>query len=147
MRAPRTLLIGLILLGCFSMGCDRQGTTYSVSVTGRITVAGEPLSGAVITFQPIEGTSGPKASAPVFDGNYRIEPTAKLRPGTFLVRVSMLPPEMIKQLGPQLSIDSAAVNSGRVIAAQFDSESKTTVELHDNVENEFHWQVSYRSGL
>lgn len=124
-----TYLLGLTLL---LAGCGQQNSA-TVSVAGSITIAGQPLSGAVITFEPQPGTPGPKASSVVLDGQYRVDATAGLRPGQFRVRIAMLPSEMLTSVAP----DSAKL----VIAAEFDSDSKLSVNLQPTESNRADFQV------
>jgi hypothetical protein len=105
-----------------------------VAVSGSITLDGQPLSGAIVTFEPLPGTPGPKASALVVDGNYRIEPAAQLQPGSFRVRVAMLPAEMLKAVAPQ------AV--GRVVSPQFDADSKLSAQLEATAQNHADFAVA-----
>jgi len=123
------LLLGLTL---FLAGCGQQNAE-TVSIAGSVTIADQPLSGAVITFEPMPGTPGPKASGVVLDGQYRIEPSAGLRPGQFRVRISMLPSEMLSSVAP----DSAKL----VIAAEFDSDSKLRADLQPTESNQADFQV------
>ena len=51
------MLGGLV---CLSLcGCDRD----VVPISGRVTLSGKPLSGAVVTFQPIADQNPPQPSA------------------------------------------------------------------------------------
>jgi hypothetical protein len=122
----------LLALTLFLAGCGQQNSE-TVSVAGSVTIAGQPLSGAVITFEPLPGTPGPKASSVVLDGQYRIEPSAGLRPGQFRVRISMLPSEMLSSVAP----DSAQL----VIAAEFDSNSQLSADLKTTEPNQADFQV------
>ncbi|MEM6474003.1 MAG: hypothetical protein AAF802_30920, partial [Planctomycetota bacterium] len=89
------LAFSVLMLCMFlaTAGCS-EATPGGVPVAGTVMVDGEPLSGAVITFEPKEGTGGPAASVPVFDGTFEVTADAGLHAGTFVVRVSLLPPEV-----------------------------------------------------
>lgn len=132
--------VWLILSMLAFAGCGQSGSS-AVSVSGTVTVSGKPLSGATITWEPIERTPGPKATAPIFGGSYRIAESANLQPGTYRVRISMLPPELLKKLEKSEGIEIPPPTS--VIARQFDADSQLTVELKSGQENQFDCDVSF----
>lgn len=111
----------------FLIGCGpsaRQG----VVVSGTVSLENDtPLSGAVITFEPQPGTAGPNASAPVFDGRFEITADAGLAPGGYVVRIAMMPPELLNAL-PEAQRASLP-KQGSVIAPQFDGNSQLKCEL------------------
>ncbi len=144
MRFLNIAVTFFVCLTASSFGCSGRTDTASVVVFGSVTVAGQPLSGAVITFEPMEGTRGPKASNSVFNGQYRIDESAKLQPGKFRVRVSMIPPEMLKQLESTTSSTEFKEAAGRAIAAPFDTDSQLTAQLSAGSENQVDFQVAFR---
>ena len=66
------ILPGFLLVFVFLLtGCG--GGIPRCEVEGTITVDGQPVKEGSITFQPLEGTSGPVAGASIIDGHYNIE--------------------------------------------------------------------------
>lgn len=59
------LVVALLLLAGCRRGPDRT------AVSGRVTFLGRPVSGALITFRPAPGVSGPPASTPIVAGGYQ----------------------------------------------------------------------------
>jgi hypothetical protein len=113
-----------------------------VSVSGQVTVSGQPLSGAIISWEPIQGTPGPKASAPVFNGAYEIAPSAKLYPGQYRVRICMMPAEMLNLIQSEEPFNLPP--AGRAISREFDSDSQLTAELQLGTENRYDWEVKFQ---
>jgi hypothetical protein len=131
-------VLAAALLVSLVAGCGDPGGPYA-AVSGRVTANGDPLSGAVVTFEPIEGTGGPKASAPVFDGQYRVEPSAKLRDGQYRVRISMIPESMLKKMRGQNM--EGLPPPGSAIRPQFDTETTLRRELSADQPNELSFDV------
>lgn len=78
-------LVGLTLLAfsCWSLaGCDARHRT---TVEGNVTLGGEPLDAAEITFRPQASTPGPEFSGRVTAGHYRVEKA--VLPGVYWVDV------------------------------------------------------------
>jgi hypothetical protein len=67
-------------LGCmavigFATGCGSKPPESSLQVSGRVTLDGNPLQGAIVTFNPIGQTQGTGASATTdAAGNYKLQP-------------------------------------------------------------------------
>ena len=144
-RTSRCLTLLLLLsLQVALPGCWNGDENQTAAVSGRVLVDGSPLTGAVITFEPIEGTKGPKASAPVFGGSYRFETSASLRPGTYRVRISMLPTEISRQLESSVPDQEQLTIPERAISPAFDGLSQLTAKLEsgENVLNAF--EVAFR---
>jgi hypothetical protein len=79
LRCLTALLAALILAGCAEeLGPERFPTT---SVSGRLTIRGQPVGGRWLEFLPGEGTLGNLRSAPLRpDGTFRVDrlPVGKL---------------------------------------------------------------------
>ncbi len=124
------------------VGCgDRP--TGGVAAHGTVTVDGRPLSGAVITMEPIEGTKGPNASAPVFEGKFQFTQQAGLLGGTYLARVSMIPPELRSKLPPQQAATLPPKDA--VISPDYDDRSSLRCELIQGQANELTFAVRFLS--
>jgi hypothetical protein len=94
---PRLLLLAALAVG--AVGC---GNDQVAPVSGRITLDGEPLRNAAITFQPVpaEGKNNPGPGSGGFtdeDGRYTLKVTGKETRGAVVgkhkVRISLVPPK------------------------------------------------------
>jgi len=136
--------LGLLIGQSAMIGCLSGQSKPSVAVSGQVSAGAQPLSGAVITFEPIEGPPGPKASAPIFGGSFRIESSANLHPGRFRVRIAMLTAEIANQLHTSDFSRPTLRTQRREIASEFYGDSKVTVLLLAEVQNQPDLQVSNR---
>ena len=83
-RLLHSLLLGLVSLTF--VGCaDPYGGR--VEVLGKVTLKGQPISDATVTFEPLDGQAT-RATAMVNDGSYAVDREHGLQPGKYLVRVS-----------------------------------------------------------
>lgn len=131
-------MISAILLCLAITGC-RSGESGYATAEGTVTVDGRPVSGAVVTFEPLEGTGGPKASVPVIEGNYAVPVESRLVGGEYLVRISMIPDEM---LGPmRVSLKDPFPPAGSVIAPAYDAQSTLQRSLIVDQPNRFDFEV------
>lgn len=84
-RFPLAALVGLcagLLAGC----SDPYAGRYAVS--GKVTLKGQPLSNATITFTPEDAAVGTTSGSSITDGTYTIERQHGLKPGKYLVRIT-----------------------------------------------------------
>lgn len=93
---PRLLLSCLVCL----VGCEGSGRA---SVTGKVTLDGQPLELGVITFQPEEGTASPSSGGDIVNGSYEVFRAGGPMAGTFRVEVNAL-----RKTGRQIPAGSPA---------------------------------------
>ena len=133
------LFLSAMLAG-FTVGCGKK-PNQGVTASGTVTVGGDPLSGAVITLEPISGTTGPNASAPVLGGRFAINAEAGLHGGSYRVRVSMIPSGILGSIpngaGFELPPDNA------VIHPRYDADSDLTCQLNPGDQNEAEFVVEF----
>ncbi|QDV44624.1 hypothetical protein Enr13x_44920 [Stieleria neptunia] len=123
-----------------AVGCTPPSQP-SVTATGTVHVGGEPLSGAVVTLEPMRQTTGPNASAPVFDGKFQVPAAAGLHGGTYRVRVAMIPAELLGGLPAQQAASLPPADA--VIDPAFDAESQLTCELKPGQPNVLAFAVEF----
>jgi len=70
LRASLALLT-IALLAVFSAGCSGRPKNIARSVTGKVTLGGQPLAGAVVVFTPVEGGSASMGKTDE-SGNYKL---------------------------------------------------------------------------
>lgn len=124
-----------LLLGC------RSEPALSLSASGTVTADGRPLSGAVITFEPVSPTTGPNASVPVFDGKFVIPAEAELHGGTYRVRVAMIPAELRQNIPAEQA--GSMPPDDAVIDPAFDADSTLTCELVADQANTLSFAVDF----
>jgi len=129
-----------VLLLLAILGCETS-SSVTTTATGMVMADGEPLSGAVITLEPMGKTTGPNGSAPVFNGRFEIGNDAKLQGGTYRVRVSMLPTEILESM--RRSGVSETPPPGRVVAPAFDTDSVLTCELTRGPNDALTFDISF----
>ena len=80
--------LGVVVLWAGMVGISGCGPGDGrQAVTGMVTVDGEPLDDAAISFQAAHGTKGPSSGGPVQDGKYRVSARKGLLPGTYKVTI------------------------------------------------------------
>lgn len=84
------LVVCLLVILCIG-GCSRPSGPQRVAVQGLIDLDGEPLKAGRISFEPVEGTSGPSAVATVTDGAYQLNERIGPIVGKNKVRIESLP--------------------------------------------------------
>jgi hypothetical protein len=55
--SPRKLLFLVVGMAVLVAGCSGRPRNFAKKVTGRVTLGGQPLAGALVTFTPVEGGS------------------------------------------------------------------------------------------
>lgn len=132
-----TALAGALILA----GCDGD-RTEPATVTGTVTVAGAPLSGALITLQPIDGTGGPVASAPIWEGAFEFTPESELTGGSYRVRFMLLTPSIRQSLpaAQQAQLPPADAE----IAPEFDTRSQLRCQLTPGANPPLDFEVAWK---
>ncbi len=129
------LIVTLLTVGC---GADAEN---GVTASGTVTVGIDRLSGAVITLEPISGTTGPNASAPVLEGRFAITAEAGLHGGLYRVRVSMIPKNILALIPNEAGVELPPDNA--VIHPRYDANSQLTWQLNRGDENEANFKVEF----
>jgi hypothetical protein len=135
----------LLILLMATIGCHGQAGE-GARVSGFVTAAGQPLSGAVITLEPLAGTTGPNASAPVLAGRFEITPAAGLHGGQYRVRFSMIPASLIPaslraNISTQAGLETSATE--QMIDPAFDAQSTLQCQLNRGDPNELNFEVKF----
>lgn len=130
--------LGLVVV--FNTGCskkDPEGT----SASGTVLAGDTPLTGALITLEPIGATKGPNASAPVFGGQFEIGPDQGLLGGKYRVRLAMIPAELRSTIPKDSGYEIPPSNS--VIDPSFDANSQLTCDLPPGINSELKFSVRF----
>ncbi|TWU47774.1 hypothetical protein [Rubripirellula reticaptiva] len=137
----RVISLMLLIVCLVSLvGCS-SGHESTVTANGILSVRGKPLSGAVITLEPMSGTTGPNASVPVFGGKFSVPATADLHGGTYRVRVAMIPRELCKGLPAEQA--ALLPPADTMIDPAFDANSQLVCELKPDHSNSLKFEVEF----
>ncbi|QDT05493.1 hypothetical protein K227x_38930 [Rubripirellula lacrimiformis] len=145
MTGVRSFVFAAVAAVCFTQAGCSSSDSSSVTAAGTVTVAGQPLSGAVITLEPMSGTTGPNASVPVLGGQFEIGPEAELHGGQYRVRVSMIPASIRSGI-PTKSDDGTTYQlpaADAMIDPAFDGDSKLTCDLRSGEVNPLQFDVRF----
>ncbi|CAL1125475.1 unnamed protein product [Cladocopium goreaui] len=112
------------------------------TASGTVSVEGKPISGMVVTLQPIGTTTGPKATAAIVNGNFTFDEKARLHGGQYLVRFTVMPSSLISRLPEEAS--ETAVPAGSVVPRKYDIDSKLTWNLTPGAENTSTFEIELR---
>ena len=140
MRTFDSMLYAFLIVTLLTVGCG-AATENGVTASGTVIVGGDRLSGAVITLEPISGTTGPNASAPVLEGQFEITTEAGLHGGLYRVRVSMIPKNILGLIPNEAGIALPPENA--VIHPRYDADSQLTWQLNRGEENEAEFMVEF----
>ena len=87
--AEKSFPHGVALLWAFALlvplGCS--GTDGRVSVSGKVTLDGDPLDSGLISFRPAAGTSANSSGGQITAGSYELPASKGLKPGKYVVTV------------------------------------------------------------
>jgi hypothetical protein len=72
-RAAFAATVFSVVLLLAAPGCNRGPDYPSATVTGQVTIDGQPVPQGAITFSPQGADSGPVTGGPIEDGAYRCE--------------------------------------------------------------------------
>jgi hypothetical protein len=131
-----TVAVLLAVLGVWQMGAWLKPLFRAgLSVSGTVTLDGQPLARGMITFHDAEGLAGgkPVAGAPVVGGRYAVAVPPGLRPGRYIVRI-WSPREVV---GDGLTTPPAEER----IPAEFNEGSSLLIDVRRLRWNTFHFVV------
>lgn len=117
-------------------GCGDPNGPQAVS--GSITFQGKPLDQGTISFFAPDAPS-PAAACLITDGRYDIPASQGLIPGKYLVRITST--EEFRITPDEYAAGKTAPPAKERIAAKFNTESQTTVEVKPSGGNRFDYQV------
>ena len=116
-------------------GCDRSGPELA-PVSGRVTLDGQPISGARLTFQP-EGRGSPSSGSTDRDGRYELGYKRGVKGamiGSHLVRI---------QLDTEASGPNGTTNQRpKSLPARYNTKSELRREIKPDENNVFDFELS-----
>jgi len=126
-------------------GCGSKPIGESIS--GLVTVDGQSMLEGLITFEPIERTTGPKISTIIENGSYLIKPSEGIHAGIFRVEILGIPPGVKALADGRGHSESPARSSPvyREVAAEFNFQSRLFATVMKGVSNQFDFQVTLKN--
>lgn len=133
----KTPVFWLIALALLMAGCSRRGDGR-LALAGSVRLDGVAVERGTIAFTPVEGPMLTTAGAMILGGRYTVPAPHGLLPGRYQVRV----------FWPQVE-GAANLLEGRMgppprerIPKRYNSESKLTVEVRSNTDNQFDFELA-----
>jgi len=141
MVKTRRICFCMAFLPCLISGCDSRSTP-EVTAAGNVRIDGQPISGALITLEPLAPTTGPKASCPIFSGSFEFANEVGLHGGNYRVRFSLMPAEIRSSIPADHA--EGLPPQDAVISDRFDSRSQLTWMLRPGQPNSMDFEIEYR---
>jgi hypothetical protein len=132
--------VSIVLSMILFVGCQRS-SDLGTTVSGTVTVDNKPLSGAIITLEPLGGTTGPNASATIFNGQFEMNSSARLHGGSYRVRISMVPADLLATIPGDGVV--ALPPPDLVISPAYDADSQLSCELARGQNNPLQFNVEF----
>lgn len=136
----RLSILPFAFMVLFVVGCSKE-KPRGVTASGQVLVGDSPLTGAVVTLEPIAGTRGPNASAPVFGGQFEIGTETGLSGGKYRVRIAMMPPEIRSTIPADAGYELPP--STAVIDPSFDANSRLACDLDSSSSSKLQFTVHF----
>jgi hypothetical protein len=136
-------VLALLSTSCLVMGCEKPPFDNRQPVEGAVTIDGQPLPKALISFSPINGTKGPSSSGVVVDGRYRIEAESGPCPGEYQVKIETITPEIEAMAARDM--EALRRNAGKkppaMVAPEFNVNTKLQASVREGMPNRFDYAV------
>ena len=136
-------LFVLLSMASFVVGCEKPPFENRQAVEGTVTIDGQPLPKALISFIPINETKGPKASGTVIEGKFRVEAANGPCPGEYQVKIETITPE-IEALAKR-DFEALRRNAGQkppaMVAPEFNVNSTLQATVREGAVNRFEYAV------
>lgn len=128
-RVNRTTIAGMAaLLVVLAGGCNRSNPNRG-TVSGKVTLDGQPLECGVIQFVPIDGTQGIATGGSIEKGLYRLADAAAPAVGRNRVEIRAMRPTGNKVPKPFAPPGEMIDELVAAVPPQYNSNSKLTVEV------------------
>ena len=142
-RSERRQFVYVLLISL--VGCSPSSDRHSL--TGTVTLDGEPLSQGSIVFFPQPGTPGPSAGGHIVDGRFSIAPEGGTMAGTFRVEITasrktgrQIVDPTLKMMNPDA--ESAMIDqTEQYIPPRYNKQSELTAEVRKSGSNNFEFEL------
>jgi hypothetical protein len=136
LAAPFVLLA---LVGCGEDTIPRDDLPRE-SVSGAVTLDGQPMARGTIQFDPVQGTQGPAAFAvgEIKDGKFAIDRARGPVPGQYKVSISSRPPIVI---APDQGPGERPKQEPEKVPVRYNKKSTLTKEITGGATNAFDFEL------
>ncbi len=140
------VLLLSLLAGCGG-GSGEYPASQRVEITGYVRIDGNALPSGVISLVPIEGTQGPKATAPIESGVFAIPRKRGPLPGKYRVEIQKKHPREPDPDDEEAALRyQQAVKSGKVelpkVPPEFNIRSKLIEEIPAESHRDLHYDLT-----
>lgn len=118
-------------------GCENTGGKRAVS--GSVTLQGQPLDKATISFSKLPEVQRAEGTALIKTGKYSLPANQGLLPGTYLVRISAL--EEFNITPEEYAAGKTAPPPKERVPAKYNTASEQQVEVKDSGPNQFDFNI------
>jgi hypothetical protein len=133
-------VIGLgILLS--SLGCGNRAGANRASISGEVTLDGQPLKEGSIRFEPMQGIKGTVTGADIKDGRYQIAAEKGPAVGMNIVQVNATRKSGRKVPKPFAPPTEKVDEMVSAVAPQYNSDSKLQYEVKPGENKDANFQV------
>lgn len=141
LRWARTLLVCSLIVPFGSCSrspglAERDIDPLRLPIAGSVKYKGQPASGLMITFQPLQPQTG-GSGARVMDGAFEIQAIDGLRPGKYLVRFY----DMAAYSGEPARDAAGNPLPAIHVGPQYSDKSTLTIEVKDGTQNQFSFDL------
>jgi hypothetical protein len=123
----------LVVAALLAAGCNRTDADRC-SVSGSVTMAGQPVDGGNIQFAPLAANQPTASGAVILVGRYTVPKTSGLVPGKYRVRIYW-PEKAGLEQNPKVPIPKER------IPAQFNVHSELAIKVERGAPNSFDFSV------
>jgi hypothetical protein len=139
-------ILGLVALSAATVlgGCGPR--TDRLAVSGEVALNGAPLDSGSIRFTSVKGQTLLASGGMIANGQFHIPREKGLRPGTYVVEISSpdtSAPLVVHKSAP--GEPALPPTAPERIPAEYNSESKHTIEVTTDGENHFEFNIGGRS--
>jgi hypothetical protein len=132
----RHRVIFALLISLLSVGCQKSDR---LSVTGRVTLDGQPLASGVVNLVPLPGTKSPTSGSEIIDGEFSIAAEQGLLPGEFRVEITAM--RSTGETDPHPVTREAVERLEQYLPACYNTESTQTVNVAAGEKNHFEFPL------
>lgn len=126
-----------------SSGCGTR--TDRLAITGKVTLNGTPLDGGSIRLSSSEGEQRMASGALIVDGRFNIPADKGLRPGTYRVQITSPDLKAAPVMAPSTPSGPGFPVQPERIPPDYNVDSKKTIEVTSDGENDFTFEIVSRS--
>jgi hypothetical protein len=128
-------LLGVLIFAVMLAGCsDPNGP---VTVSGQVTLDGQPIPTGSIRLIPTEGTKGPVNGATIKDGAYEVVARDGVRPGTYRVEIRATRPTGAPKPDHARGLEMFGDPIEQYLPARYNEQSDMTLQVESEMTQDY----------